>query len=405
MKNFIFCKYILVFHLFTCSLLVALAAKGQDNIVVSSENGLITELGSTENSESTDLQLEYFANIAYNPNDGCYYAVKDEQQYYNATSYLLAEQVAVVGKKMVTDKDVPGLSWKLTNKHLVSANGNWLITGPDVTDRPTNSNILTMFMEQDEADPSIRWVRESSSIDKVLTFGVKEKMFCFKLWKTNKNYYKPTYVYDIAEGYLRDQIGKGNYGTICLPYNVEGKQWAGATFYEIVGKRTEGGIVKSVRFKEVNALKAGHPYVFLANADTLATIYGTVVAEVPEEANGLVGSFEGCDVDRGMYIIYNNTIKRCGIGCSIGKNRAYINMDLVPEIQDPVESNYMEIPMYISPTGVDGQIADFTIQSNNHHLTTGNIVYDCWGRATKKQKGQVIVTRQNGKSSRVLFIE
>lgn len=141
-----------------------------------------------------------------------------------------------------------------------------------------------------------------------------------------------------TDGYTRN-VASGNIGTICLAYDVDAADVKGAEFYSVLGKRTANGEVVSVLFvKETESLKAGVPYVFRPTADLLVAAYteGTSV-DNPTSANGLYGSFAGESVAEGMYLLSGNKIVKCGTGSKIGANRAYINMDEVPEYS--AESN------------------------------------------------------------------
>ena len=63
------------------------------------------------------------------------------------------------------------------------------------------------------------------------------------------------------------------------------------------------------------------------------------------EANGLVGTFSGQPVEAGMYMISSgNKVQLCGEGCSIGANRAYIDMDKVPEVKAAAGADRRLIP-------------------------------------------------------------
>lgn len=135
-----------------------------------------------------------------------------------------------------------------------------------------------------------------------------------------------------TKGYIRN-VASGNIGTICLEYDVDAADVEGAEFYSVLGKRTANGEVVSVLFvKETEGLKAGVPYVFRPTADLLVAAYteGTSVGN-PTSANGLYGSFAGESVAEGMYLLSGNKIVKCGTGSKIGANRAYVNMDEVPE--------------------------------------------------------------------------
>lgn len=154
----------------------------------------------------------------------------------------------------------------------------------------------------------------------------------------NDGYSGFTFSMPFTDGYTRN-VASGNIGTICLAYDVDAADVKGAEFYSVLGKRTANGEVVSVLFvKETESLKAGVPYVFRPTADLLVAAYteGTSV-DNPTSANGLYGSFAGESVAEGMYLLSGNKIVKCGTGSKIGANRAYINMDEVPEYS--AESN------------------------------------------------------------------
>lgn len=129
----------------------------------------------------------------------------------------------------------------------------------------------------------------------------------------------------------------GRYGTICLPKGATAANVTGATIYSIVGKRVdESGNPTSLVLEEVTGMVAGKPYIFLATGDELKVIYSGDAAVEAGNANGLVGSFSGSDVAEGMFLLSNNNIVKCGTGCTIGANRAYINMDDAPKYNETV---------------------------------------------------------------------
>lgn len=127
------------------------------------------------------------------------------------------------------------------------------------------------------------------------------------------------------------------YGTVCLPRGATAANVTGATIYSIVGKRVdELGNPTSLVLEEVTDMVAGKPYIFLATGDELKVIYSGDAAVEAGNANGLVGSFSGCDVAEGMFLLSNNNIVKCGTDCTIGANRAYINMDDAPGYNETV---------------------------------------------------------------------
>ena len=130
--------------------------------------------------------------------------------------------------------------------------------------------------------------------------------------------YSTTTVFD---DYTRDGLAEGNLGTICLESDalVEGAQ-----AYEVSLMTMNGDNISSITFSPVEKVEGGKGYLFVASGSELTAEY---ISEAKTEAenNGLVGSLEGTDVDEGKYIINNNKVKKCGTGCSIAANRAYID--------------------------------------------------------------------------------
>lgn len=165
-------------------------------------------------------------------------------------------------------------------------------------------------------------------------------------------------VCDELVSYTRSTTPK-RYGTICLPKGATQANITGATMYRVAGKRVDSSDKPtSLVLEEVTDMEAGKPYIFLANAATLNVTYTGDAVNVAGSENGLVGSFAGTAVEQGMFIINNNRIVKCGTGCQIGANRAYINMDDV-SVYDGISYAPMRIlNIEDSSTGIDGIEAD-----------------------------------------------
>jgi hypothetical protein len=123
-------------------------------------------------------------------------------------------------------------------------------------------------------------------------------------------------------------------------------------------------------------MKAGKPYLFLANSDQLSLSYLTsATVSTPSSENGLIGSFEATNVDEGMYLLSNNKIIRCGTGCNIGANRAYIDMDEVP-VYTPDGNEVKSIRILTDEENPDGiKDLDPTFSNNGKEE-----IYDLSGR-------------------------
>jgi len=131
-----------------------------------------------------------------------------------------------------------------------------------------------------------------------------------------------TFTVSAPTAYTRDQLTAGDWGTICLPWSSTALE--GATFYEALGTKNDKGIALA----EVSALEAGKPYVFNATATEIKVTYDKATEVTAEVAgNKCTGSFAGCNVPEGQYIIFENLLYKAGTGCTIGTNRAYFDVE------------------------------------------------------------------------------
>lgn len=190
--------------------------------------------------------------------------------------------------------------------------------------------------------------------------GYNEQITAFRTYSSST--YPKAVAMPIVDGYIRSTTS-GDYGTICLPYAVAAEDMAGAEFFSIAGKVMKGEEPQSIVLNQVTTLEAGVPYIFSATSDKLIAAYSGKAVAVAEEANGLIGSFEGQDVAEGMYLISaQNKVQLCGKGCKISGNRAYIDMNEVPEYSGEVGVNQRLISFEdatgISETMVEGGLAD-----------------------------------------------
>lgn len=140
--------------------------------------------------------------------------------------------------------------------------------------------------------------------------------------------------------YHRTGLTEGNFGTICMPFAVKQEDLTGATMYNIAYKITDGngkvtGIILS---EETGDLVAGKPYIFKATATELFAIYnGTSVTDAAP-ATGLVGNLseDPAKVPQQSFILSGNQLRMVNGGsATVGQNRAYINLEFVPEYTSP----------------------------------------------------------------------
>jgi hypothetical protein len=185
------------------------------------------------------------------------------------------------------------------------------------------------------------------------------------------------FVVTIEPRYVRS-VTPGRWGTICVPGAVAAANISGAEIYRIAGKTLNAqDQPASLKLEQVENMEAGKPYLFLPSSSQLSlTYYGSSVVNTPGSENGLIGSFEGMDVDPGMYLLSNNKIVLCGTGCDIGANRAYIDMSAVPVYSG--ESNVKSLLIFADDA--DGIKA---IDNVNNEATTA---YDISGRRISQKE-------------------
>lgn len=284
--------------------------------------------------------------------DGVYYAMLNTTD----KSKLNASVATVLNGKVITDRsDLCGWYVDEENGTIQSiSNNQYVAHGSGNTDLELQSNSFKWDcrggMWQCEVSGSERAIGYNSSTDKFGTYLVSDDT------------YPKAVVMPITEGYHRN-VTSGDYGTICLPYAVAAEDMAGAEFFSIAGKIMKDGKPQSIVLEQVATLEAGVPYIFSATSDKLIAAYSGKAVAVAEEANGLIGSFEGQDVAEGMYLISaQNKVQLCGKSCKISGNRAYIDMNEVPEYSGEVGVNQRLISFEdatgISETMVEGGLAD-----------------------------------------------
>lgn len=175
--------------------------------------------------------------------------------------------------------------------------------------------------------------------------------------KITNNYASNSRVDDfiLRAGYVRENLTIGNIGTLCLPFAI--KEVHGAEIYSVAGKRTDNnGNPMSIVFEEVTEdYEAGVPYVFKATAKELTIVYkGDVVSDANNtNSNGLIGTLNNINIEEGYYILTSNTVQKCGTGCNVNANRAYFDMNEVPEY---VESNNSKRRLEVNGSGVVNSI-------------------------------------------------
>ena len=127
-------------------------------------------------------------------------------------------------------------------------------------------------------------------------------------------------------------VTEGEFGTICLPFDISFGDASGAKFYTVAGKTVSAGAPQAIVLDEVDKLVAGVPYIFQATGNKLSCKFTGSAVEEAGNAGGLYGTFaDATAVESGKYVIYNNTVKMCSSDCTVDAFRAYIDMDEVEE--------------------------------------------------------------------------
>lgn len=295
--------------------------------------------------------------------DGIYYAMLNTTG--NSKNKLNASEATILNGKVITDRmDLCGWVVDQSAGYIKDFNDNMFVAhGSGNTDLVLQSNGFKweysdeMWTCVDEKNRQRAIGLNSSTNDDVTKY-----FFGTYLVNEIAAKYPAPVVMPITEGYHRN-VTSGDYGTICLPYAVAAEDMAGAEFFSIAGKVMKGEEPQSIVLNQVTTLEAGVPYIFSATSDKLIAAYSGKAVAVAEEANGLIGSFEGQDVAEGMYLISaQNKVQLCGKGCKISGNRAYIDMNKVPEYSGEVGVNQRLISFEdatgISETMVEGGLAD-----------------------------------------------
>ena len=121
--------------------------------------------------------------------------------------------------------------------------------------------------------------------------------------------------------YTRD-VTADNWGTLCLPYNANVE---GATLYTFEGVDNTT-TPTTAYFETAASVEGGKPYFFKATGTTLTATYTSSSAQAASSVNGAVGTLENISVTEGMYLLSNGQLVKCGTGCTLAANRAYIDM-------------------------------------------------------------------------------
>lgn len=288
--------------------------------------------------------------------DGVYYAMLSSNKI--SDKKLDTDVVDVLNNKVVKTSETVDFEFYIDESKgtIQTVSGEYVAHVGNSTDLGVDTKKFTWKKESDG------YWHSSTNSARVLGLGVSSGNSVFGTYSLSSTTNQFATDMPIVDGYVRN-VASGDYGTICLPYAVAAEDMAGAEFFSIAGKVMKGEEPQSIVLEQVTTLEAGVPYIFSATSDKLIAAYSGKAVAVAEEANGLVGSFEGQDVAEGMYLISaQNKVQLCGKGCKISGNRAYIDMDKVPEYSGEVGVNQRLISFEdatgISETMAEGGLAD-----------------------------------------------
>lgn len=144
----------------------------------------------------------------------------------------------------------------------------------------------------------------------------------------------------MAPGYGRSaMLGNGVLGTVCVPNNVAIEDIQGATFYELAGREPEHG---KLAFDEITSgeLEAGAPYVFQAQGNHIALLYGATHVDNPvDKHNGMYGTFTDITLTEltDVYYFAQKALWGCSdlTSLSVPANRAYVKLSEIDYLSDP----------------------------------------------------------------------
>ena len=369
--------------------------------------------------QTGNLKVDLYGTLSYYKEQGDYAGI--EFEFYDENGILIGSSVHYTNKDHVWPNTTAYILQDYTSSVDVPANTDYVRVGcySVIKSSPIDNDgcILQVGLKATSNVVTINYNVSGSTIaptsgnygEVAVSSGVPVKPgFIFLGWSTSEGGcadYAPgelfihkdgaiynegtTTLYAVWEeelSYIRPTIAE-RYGTLCLPKGASAGDITGATLFSIAGKRLNANDEPiSIVLEEVEDIEAGVPYIFLGTGSDLVVTYSGQAVNAAGSENGLVGSFAGQDVAEGLYLLSNNQIVKCGTGCSIGANRAYIDMAEVPEyVEGSVAPSRMRVIAFEGVTGIDG----ITIEGDAVHYNLSGI------RIPKGTKGITII---NGKT-------
>ena len=137
----------------------------------------------------------------------------------------------------------------------------------------------------------------------------------------------------------REGLTEGNYGTICLPYEV--MDVTGAKFYKVASQVLEEDTLNHITLKEAGELMAGEAYIYQATADKMDVTYVTgyeVSSPVPaaKSGTGVTGVFERTAMPVGVFMLKDNHLYYVDVEnyAFAGAGKGWVDLTDVPEGED-----------------------------------------------------------------------
>lgn len=332
---------------------------------------------------ATQVQGALIAKLA----DGTYRAVTNDAT--TKKNWLVGREVTVINGKVLASENDSDISWTITTRGDVTTFQD--LDGKFIS-APTSGNNLGLA---DAASESTQWTVDGDSWTKLQ--GENQKTILWNNANQGFRYYASSNIdnsgYSSAITYSEIVPGctrtlSNTWGTVCFSRQVLVENTVNARFYWVAGKvlNEAGEPVKLILREEDYALKTGYPFIVEAIDPTAPVIMLFEEGELVERAlnmNGLYGTHTETEVPEGAYILNGGQFVKCGTGCSVAADRAYLKMEEVPEYEGD------EAGVKVFNLGGEDGISSLDAAAE------GAVIYDLSGRrVSKTAKGLYII---NGK--------
>ena len=202
----------------------------------------------------------------------------------------------------------------------------------------------------------------------------------------------------LADGFARSSmLGNGVLGTVCVPNNVAIEDIQGVTVYELMGRDYNN--YGKLAFDEIisGELEAGAPYVFVANGNHMALLYGATHVDNPvDKHNGMYGTFTDQTLTEldDVYYFAQRALWSCDglASLSLPANRAYVKLSEIGEVSSPTPNPARRrITMAVNgekvATGIDNLEASEKplklMIDGQMYILRGEKLFDATGRLVK----------------------